>query len=301
MKCGKFLVFLVLFLLLLSSCSFNKIFLRPFKYPGSLKEISLNSKHDTLKILFNGVNHQPLFTTHNGRDTSQFDFSIESVMFTAANGDSINGWFLKPKNKKAIATILHCHGNGGSLVYQYRTISPLVEKGFQVFLFDYNGFGFSQGKATRKNALKSSLAALDYLIKRPETKGTKLLVYGQSFGGHLSAVLAEKRQEQIDGLVIEGAFSSAKDIAANRVPIVGRIVVKQGYCAKKSIKRYTKPLLIIHSTEDQTIPFSQGQLLFKKANMPKEFYEIKNCHICGPRFYSNEISAKIKSMLNIAE
>ncbi|HWZ36277.1 MAG TPA: alpha/beta hydrolase, partial [Mucilaginibacter sp.] len=71
-----------------------------------------------------------------------------------------------------------------------------------------------------------------------------------------------------------------------------------GYSAKRSIQQYHKPVLIIHSTEDEVIPFSQGQKLFAKANQPKEFYEIKKCHICGPTFYPNEISGKINKMLN---
>ena len=123
-----------------------------------------------------------------------------------------------------------------------------------------------------------------------------MVIYGQSLGGHLSAVVAAQRQNDIDGLVIEGAFSSHKDIAANIAGIFGRIFVNEKYSAVKSIKDYKKPLLVIHSTEDKIIPFKMGQKIFDNANSPKEFFEIKKEHILGPKFYTDEISKKIKSM-----
>jgi fermentation-respiration switch protein FrsA (DUF1100 family) len=258
---------------------------------------------DTFVIAFNGNNYQPVFIK-NKKDTLNFDFSIESVVFTSSNGHKLNGWFLKPKNSIPTTTLLHFHGNAGSVLSQYRGLSPLVKNNFQVFVFDYSGFGFSEGKATRKNVLTDALSALDYVKSRADVANTRLVIYGQSLGGHLSAVVAAKREKDIDALVIEGAFSSHPDIAAVfarklfLLGCVGRVFTKCGYSAKRSIQQYHKPVLIIHSTEDEVIPFSQGQKLFAKANQPKEFYEIKKCHICGPTFYPNEISGKINKMLN---
>jgi fermentation-respiration switch protein FrsA (DUF1100 family) len=173
----------------------------------------------------------------------------------------------------------------------------LVKKGFQVMMFDYSGFGFSEGEPTVENARIDALAAVDYALSREDVKGTKLVLYGQSFGGHLSAIVATERQDKIDALVMEGAYSSPKDIAANRVPVLGRIFVKQKYAAKKIIKDFHKPVLIIHSSEDKEIPFFMGQKLFDSANNPKTFLKIQNCHICGPIFYPDEISDKITEML----
>ena len=129
-------------------------------------------------------------------------------------------------------------------------------------------------------------------------KGTKLVIYGQSLGGHLAAVVAQQRQDDIDALVIEGAFSSHKDIASKTAGIFGRIFVSEKYSAFKSIQEYKKPVLVIHSTEDEIIPFKMGQKIFENANAPKEFYEIKKCHICGPEFYADSISQKIINLLS---
>lgn len=274
------------------------MFLQPFKYPTT-GPVSYNIKTpaDTFKINFSAGNHQPTFTKGNGRDSVHLDYTIESVVFLSSNGDSLNGWFMKPNDKPAGITILHLHGNAGSLFTQYKAISPLIKYGFQIFLFDYSGFGFSSGKATRKNSLTDAISALEYVKTRKDVENTKLIIYGQSFGGHLGGVVAGQKQNDIDGLVLEGAFSSPKDIAASKVPIIGRLLVKQLYSANKSIKLFHKPVLIIHSIEDEAVPFYMGQKLFKCANSPKEFYEIKKCHICGPTYYAEEISNKIKTML----
>ena len=79
-------------------------------------------------------------------------------------------------------TILHFHGSGQFIFTQYRYMEPLVEQGFQVFVFDYSGYGFSGGKASRANVLNDGRAALDYLMTKEEVKATKLVLYGQSLG-----------------------------------------------------------------------------------------------------------------------
>lgn len=67
---------------------------------------------------------------------------------------------------------------------------------------------------------------------------------------------------------------------------------------KKYIKNFTKPVLIIHSTEDKIIPFKMAKKLYKNANQPKELYEIKGNHIWGPILYPKQITEKISKMLN---
>jgi len=287
--------FIIIISCLLSSCSFNKLFLQPTKLSSEEKKLRIKLGSDTVFVLYSGSNYQPAFLKKN--DTLDMGFTIESVVYKSANGNLLNGWFLKPKNQSAPITILHLHGNAGCLLNQFQGVSPLIKKGFQVFVPDYSGFGLSEGKATKKNVLTDALSSLDYLKSRKDVKNTKLIIYGQSLGGHVSAVVAEQRQNDIDGLVLEGAFSSHKDIAAHVIPVLGRLFVKQGYSATRSIKKFHKPVLVIHSTEDETIPFNMGKKLFNAANAPKEFFEIKKCHICGPDFYPDEISQKIQAML----
>ncbi len=216
----KYKILLVLLpIITLTSCSFNKVFLHPTQSPE--KAIKLNSviATDNLVVNFSDQTYQPTFIKNN-TDTLQFDYAIESVVFTSSNGNKLNGWLVKPKNTIITTTLLHFHGNSGFILSQYRAITPLLKYGFQIFLFDYSGFGFSEGKAKKQNILIDALSALNYIKSRQDMQDKKLVIYGQSLGGHVSAVVAAQKQDEIDGLVIEGAFSSHKDIAADKAGII---------------------------------------------------------------------------------
>lgn len=286
--------------LMITSCSFNKLFLQPTKVPAGIKEVTYSSEFDKTIIAFDTITHQPHYLNAQ-REAIEADYTIESVNFLSENGNMLNGWFLKPKNQPAKITVLHLHGNAGFLVEQIGIIAPLVKDGFQILMVDYSGFGFSEGKASRKNVLIDANSALAYLQKRPEVAGTKLVIYGQSLGGHVSAVVAEQHQNEIDGLIMEGAFSSHHDIAAETAKIFGRIFVREMYSAKKSIKNFHKPVLIIHSKDDEVIPYFMGEKLAGLANEPKEFYPVDKEHICATLYYSDSISSKIKRMLSITD
>ena len=293
----KIIVF-ILTSIILSACSFNKVFLRPTKIPADTKRLITNTSTDTTLITFVGNNFQPTFLK-NEVDTIDLDFTIESVVFESASGNKLNGWFITPKHITPTITLFHLHGNAGSIISQEKAITPLIKYGFQIFMFDYSGFGFSEGAATRENVLIDANSALDYLKKRPEIVNTKLVIYGQSLGGNLSAVVAEQRESEIDGLVIEGAFSSHRDLAADRAGFFGRLLINEKYSSFTSIRSVEKPVLVIHSTEDKVVPFKLGKKIFDNANEHKEFYEIEKRHIYGPRVYSKEIAQKIKRMLQV--
>ena len=129
------------------------------------------------------------------------------------------------------------------------------------------------------------------------------MIYGQSLGGHLAAAVGSERQKDIDALVIEGAFSSHKDMAVygseKIARIFARILVKEGYSGYKSIRDYIKPLLVIHSKDDKLVPIDMGKKIFDNANEPKEFYEIEKEHCRGIKYYNEEISEKIRNMLKL--
>lgn len=292
MKNLRFIYCSFLLSLTLSSCAFNRTFLRPVSFDSQTDQQTLNIQGDTVTIHYLGDNKQPLFI-RNEKDTVQFKHSIESVFFTSKSGHKLNGWMLKPKDIHPKATILFFHGNSGDLVRTHWSMTLLLQEGFQVFAIDYSGYGLSEGKAKRKHLLNDGNAAVDYLLSREDVKGKKVIIYGQSLGGHLASVVATNNQDKIDALVIEGAFSSHKDIGKEFAGFLGKWLVKEMYSAKASLPDFTKPFLVIHSTEDEIIPFYMGEDLYNVANEPKTFYEIDGCHICGSRLYAEEIANKI--------
>lgn len=177
---------------LLGSCAWNRQFLHPEAIPASVRAGMIINPvtGDTVMLHISRPAFQPTFTSLQG-DTLPLPFTVESVFF--GNPEKpLHGWMMKPKalNPPSSATILFLHGNGGNITTEYPAVVPLLERGFQVFIFDYHGYGFSQGKATRANVLRSAEAALNYIRTRLDVTGTPLVIYGQSLGGHTAALLA---------------------------------------------------------------------------------------------------------------
>ena len=268
---NRFLFFLILFTFFASSCSTSSFFYVPYK--------EFKYFPDTTK------------------------YFLEEINFKSANGNNLNGWFFKPKKTPIIGTVLHFHGNAANISYQYQFSDSLIQAGFQVMTFDYQGFGKSEGKESQEHVLEDGIAALHYMKAREDVKNTKLILFGQSLGGHLSCVVAAREQKLIDALIVEGAFSGHELMAIHVGKKSGapkwltKLLVPSKYDAIKEIDKVTIPKLIIHSTEDETCPFYMGKELFDKAIAPKEFWEIKGSHIAASKFYRGEFVKKFVEII----
>ena len=283
----------------LASCAMNDKFVNPFPFPATTTWAKLKSgTPDSTRVSFNGPNHEPTFIRLRDKETLFTDIQFKGVYFKNNKGENLHGYILTPKTAKPLnINIVHFRGAANNLVInQFQTIEPLVRQGFTILVFDYAGFGFSEGRATRKDLLDDGNAAIQYM-KSLTPSTTKLIAYGQSFGGNLAVAVAAKAQSQLDGLVTEGAFSSHKDIAAHGSGLGGRIFVKEIYSAKRTVDNFRKPVLIIHSTEDETVPFSMGKKIFSAANQPKFLLEIKGKHLDGSNVSGEIITQKIEEML----
>ncbi|GAB5416200.1 MAG: hypothetical protein Crog4KO_12160 [Crocinitomicaceae bacterium] len=286
-------LYLISLVFIVGACAFNKIYLFPFELTEDSTFTQYDAEiNDTLRLRFNETADPEFYVTDEQYDPG---YEIRNTFFLSEDRN-LNAWVMTPDSSNGVS-LLFFHGNAGHLVYQYQLVEPYLERGYKVFLFDYSDFGFSEGKATRKNVLEDGRAALRFMKAQPEFKGDKILIYGQSLGGHLAAVLGTENQDQIDGVVVEGGFSSHRDIAADRVPILGRIFVKEMYNGKKVISDLKKPLLVVHSINDGTVPYAQGAEMYRNATAPKSFYAIDSCHICGPLYYADSISVKMQEML----
>lgn len=230
------------------------------------------------------------------------NYHVEEINFKSSNGKNLNGWFFKPKNKAVIGTILHFHGNAANISYQFQFSDSLIKTGFQVMVFDYQGFGKSEGKESQEHVLEDGISALHYIKQREDVKNTKLILFGQSLGGHLSCVVAAREQKLIDALVVEGAFTGHERMAvyvgkkSGAPKFLTKMLVPSKYDAIDEIDKITIPKLIIHSTEDETCPFYMGKELFEKAVQPKEFWEVKGGHMQSSQLYKGEF---VKHFLNL--
>ncbi|MCW3123360.1 MAG: alpha/beta hydrolase fold-containing protein [Flavipsychrobacter sp.] len=287
----------LLLMMCFSSCAFNSRVYQPDKVPVGFKQLRIVTAAKDTNYINVDKTFQPTFTDSKGQ-LLPLTYTFESVNFKNEQNDNIVGWFIQPKDKaNTKVTVLFLYGNGGSIISSFFAVLPLVKKGMQVFIPDYRGYGFSEGKPCRMGVLNDVEHGLQLMSKRDDVKGTKLVIYGTSMGGQLAAVTAVRNEAIIDGVVMEGAITSYKDMAGRMFGFPGRLLMKQGYSSIKSVPQIHKPILIIHSAEDKVAPLSMGKRLFARANEPKSFYEIKHGHIEGLNYYADSIAARIYTLV----
>jgi alpha-beta hydrolase superfamily lysophospholipase len=131
---------------------------------------------DTFQVTFTRQPFQPLFYYKDGKP-AQLPFNLRSFVFESSSKNQINGWMVKPNSGQPVITLVYFHGSTGNLLTNFNLIEPLAEKGYQVFMIDYSGFGLSGGKPTRLNALADALSAIDFVKKLPMTKSTKFVLW----------------------------------------------------------------------------------------------------------------------------
>jgi len=263
---NKILLFVIV-TILFSQCTFEKL----FYYPN--KKLSNQNIADSLKF--------------------------QLVEIKSKNENKIYGYLANPSDT-TIGAILLLHGNAGNISDEINYIETLKEAGFVVFAIDYQGFGLSSGEVSHQNLVDDANSALKYLGTITNSRKLPIIVLGMSIGGHLAVKIASDNQQEIKALVIEGAFTNHHAIATAISPFFMQpfafALVKSKYKASDLIKDFKIPKLIIHSSDDETIPFWMGVELYKKAEEPKEFWQIKGCHICGLHLYKDEYLKKLKEL-----
>ncbi|UCH98558.1 MAG: alpha/beta hydrolase [Candidatus Aminicenantes bacterium] len=176
--------------------------------------------------------------------------------------------------------ILFCHGNIGNVSQRIDSFKIFRELGFSIFIFDYRGYGKSEGSPTEKGTYLDAEGAWNYLVREMKVKPENIIVFGRSLGGGIASYLAYKYQPR--ALIIESSFTSVPDMAKMiypRLPV--GFLLRYKYNTRKRLKDIHCPVLIIHSPDDRTIPFIHSQILYETANPPKKFLRIKGDHLKG--------------------
>jgi len=202
----------------------------------------------------------------------------EEVFFKAKDGVRLHGWFIP--SERARGVVLFCHGNAGNISHRLDSIGIFHRLGLSVFIFDYRGYGKSEGETTEEGTYSDAEGAWAYLTQDKKTSPQSIVVFGRSLGGSIAARTA--RDRPAGALVLESAFSSFKEAAEDVYPwLPVRLLARYDYNTASFVARARCPVLIIHSREDELIPFSHGERLFSAAKDPKIFLEITGGHNDG--------------------
>jgi fermentation-respiration switch protein FrsA (DUF1100 family) len=228
-------------------------------------------------------------------------FSPENVLFKTEDGLTLHGWFFRA-GPGAKATILVLHGNAENISTHVNSVLWLINEGFNVFIFDYRGYGRSEGKPTLPGMHRDAEAALKTLQTLPGVDHDRIIVLGQSLGGAVAvyAVAITRYRQHIKALIIDSAFSSYRRIAREKLdgfiltwpfqyPL--SLLFNNTYSPEKWIGKVSPvPLLILHGERDTIVPVHHAETLFDAAGPPKELWLVPAAgHI---RSFANDIVRK---------
>lgn len=206
--------------------------------------------------------------------------AYEEVAFASADGTMLWGWFIPargidtPGNAKG--TVIHMHGNAQNLTAHWGFAEWIPDRGFNLFVFDYRGFGKSQGEPDPKGIFEDAVAAIDYVRSRTDIDTGKLFVFGQSLGGMLSIASAAANPDGIRAVLAEAPAHSYSMWMNDRLPGAGDILDDSCTASAYVAQLAPIPLLLIHGTNDRVVPYPHSVRLLTEANDPVELVTIEH-------------------------
>lgn len=206
------------------------------------------------------------FSTGTGID-------FEDIDFQSADGTKLHGWYLPHENPSEV--ILFCHGNGGNITDRALPAKRLHDElNASVFVFDYRGYGKSEGKPSEHGVLADARAARNYLAKREGIKTDEIVLLGRSLGGAVAVDLAAK--DGAKALLLQSTFTSIPDVAAFHYPwLPVRWLLRTRFNSLKKIRSYDGPVFASHGDADTIVPYELGKRLYDAVPGEKEFMTLQ--------------------------
>lgn len=225
---------------------------------------------------------QPVMVFHPLKELEvtpkDWGLSYENVNLRTVEDEKVSAWYLP--HPEAVKTILFFHGNGGNISHRGDSIYIFHKLKLNVLIVDYVGYGDSDGSPSEIGLYQSADAAWQYLVKVKKINQDSIIIFGRSLGGAVATDLASR--VKAGGLILESSFSSVRDILNIIMPILSPFIyLRYSMDSFSKLTRVDVPVLIIHSAEDEVIPFQLGQKLFYAVESKKEFLQISGGHNDG--------------------
>lgn len=203
---------------------------------------------------------------------AQSGLPLEDVWFQAADGAKLFGWYVE--NPATSAVILWCHGNAGNVINRLDNLRELYRLGLSVFLFDYRGYGRSQGRPSEEGLYLDAIGAYDYLTRTRMIRPERIVIFGRSLGAAVAAEVASRKPAA--GLILESPFPSIEAVGKfhyGGLPV--HWLLGSDFRLIDRLPELSLPKLILHGDRDDIIPLELGRQVFEKALPPKSFYVIE--------------------------
>jgi len=231
-----------------------------------------------------------------GATPADFGLAFEPVVLETADGVRLAAWFL-PARHPGGGVVLVCHGNAGTIADRLGLASLFLETGRAVLLFDYRGYGASDGRPSEQGLYRDAEAAWAHLVERRGFEPGEVAVYGESLGGAVAIELARRRP--VGRVVAEAAFTSLADLGAELyrwLPV--RWLASERFDNAAKVGELTVPLLLVHSREDEIVPFAHALRLLAAAREPTALLETEGGHNDGGFTRRAEWRAAVRRFLD---
>ena len=219
----------------------------------------------------------------------------EDVSLTTRDNETLHGWYTPSTNPRGV--VLFFHGNAGNISHRLDSIEIFHELGLDVLIIDYRGYGQSSGKTSEQGTYLDAQTAWDYLVDKRGIAPEKIVIFGRSLGGAVASWLAARTTP--GAVILESCFTSVPDMADRLYPFFPvRLITRLKYPVKDHVKQVSSPLLVIHSQQDEIIPFDMGRSIYSAAPAPKEILVLSGDHNGGFLLNRNNYLAAIGKFMD---
>lgn len=205
----------------------------------------------------------------------RLSLDYDDVRLETDDGVALHGWYVHARQSRG--TVLFFHGNAGNISHRLDSIAIFAGLGLDVFIVDYRGYGRSEGKPGEQGTYRDADAAWRYLTGERNLDPARIVIFGRSLGGAVAAYLAADTRAA--ALIVESSFTSAEDMASRLYPFMPvRLLTRLRFPVVDYVMQNRNPVLIVHSREDEIVPFDMGEALYRAASTPKTFLELTGDH-----------------------
>ncbi|MBA4742978.1 MAG: alpha/beta hydrolase [Azoarcus sp.] len=209
---------------------------------------------------------------------SDIGLDWQPVELTTADDLTLDSWWLPAEDSRA--ALLFLHGNAGNISHRLASLEQLNRLGLSVLILDYRGYGRSEGKPSEAGTALDADAGWRWLKDESGHHPHKLVIFGRSLGAAVAAELASRTNPA--AVILESPFRSVPDMGQQLYPwLPVRALARLHYPTIEYVTQRSAPLLIIHSEDDEIIPFAEGRAVYEAATSPKELLVIQGGHNTG--------------------
>ncbi|WP_416139609.1 alpha/beta hydrolase [Halomonas sp. HK25] len=245
-----------------------------------------------------------LYLPHMGREhigtPADRGLVWEPVTLETEDGLALDAWWLPHEQPRA--SLLFLHGNAGNISHRLDSLVQFHRLGLSVLILDYRGYGRSEGRPSEAGLALDAQAGWHWLQEEAGQAPGQVVLFGRSLGAAVAVELAEAREaegERPAAVILESPFRSVPELAQRVYPFLpARWLARFSHDTETHVRGIAAPLLVIHSRDDEIIPFAEGEAVYRAAREPKTLLEIRGGHNTGFLDSEPDYSAGIDAFLS---